>query len=167
VNEAKKIRVRTPVIHGRSSSFSLIADKASVPAVACRAASQVVALHGAAACNRRRTHGDFKSPLLDATVASMDAFSLRRAIHLACIVLEWIAIVGLLIELTEFFGYLPRLPFNEAIGVVFLRFVALSILTLFLLQVSSLFVDWRRALFGLLRAVLYCGLAALPLTALP
>ena len=96
----------------------------------------------------------------------MEAFSLRRAIHLACIVLEWIAIVGLLTELTEFFGYLPRLPFNEAIGVAFLRFVALSVLTLFLLQLSSLFMNWRRALLGLVRAVLYIGVAALPLTAL-
>ena len=97
-------------------------------------------------------------------LSTMNVFSLKRAIRLACVVLEGIAVVGLF---AEFSGYLFRIPLGETVWLVFLRFVALSILALFLLQVFSLFIKWRRALFGLARAAVYISLAILPLSRLP
>ena len=91
-------------------------------------------------------------------------FSLKRAIRLACLALEICALLGVLSELAVFLG-LFLVP--HFVWIAILRFVALAILSLLTLQFCSLFINWRRALFGLARAVIYLLLAGVPLTRLP
>ena len=95
---------------------------------------------------------------------SSAAFSFQRALRLASLVLEMVAVIGLLMEMALFQGWV-RLPAIVALGL--LRFVALVILAFVVLQICHLFIDWRRALLGLLRALVYVAVAAVPLSRLP